>query len=198
MAGGRRIGHRAETVGQVIGAGQNRQHSWHRDRFRRLDCAEPGMRVRRPDHEGICLARQIEIVAVAALAGQEPPVFEAPYRLTYNLLPEGGGTGDGSKPMTPRVSYYLAPPKPVIVRPLQRRSRAAKSTKGSYEKNAHLYCSIGVSAVNFGCGELRAKPNLASISSTFSIAAKASPATFLAGRRASMSASQWILSIIVI
>ena len=85
MAGRRGIGHRSETVGQVIGARQNCQHIWHRDGVCRPDCAQPGMRVRRPDHEDVHLVRQIEIVAVAALAGQEPLVFEAPYRLPYNV-----------------------------------------------------------------------------------------------------------------
>ena len=52
-------------------------------------------------------------------------------------------------------------------------------------------------ALAIAAGPPRRKPNRPPTSSTSSIAARVSPATFLAGRPASMSASRWISSITV-
>ena len=72
---------RVETVGLYILGRQHRQHPGHRARLRRIDAAHPGMRVRRAHHDRIGLARQIDIVAIAAAPGQQAQIFAPPDRL---------------------------------------------------------------------------------------------------------------------
>jgi len=72
---------RVETVGLYILGRQHRQHPGHRARLRRIGAAHPGMRVRRAHHDRIGLARQIDIVAIAAAPGQQAQIFAPPDRL---------------------------------------------------------------------------------------------------------------------
>ena len=53
---------------EPVAAGQHGDHARHRERRRLVDRADHGMRMRRAHHRGIGLARQAEIVGVAALA----------------------------------------------------------------------------------------------------------------------------------
>jgi hypothetical protein len=62
--------------------GQDGQHARHRPRRRRADAAEPGMGMRRTQHDGVDETREGKIVEIAAAAGQKPGVFAALRRRT--------------------------------------------------------------------------------------------------------------------
>ena len=72
-----RAGH---AVGGEIVPGEHAEHTGHRFGGRLVDAGDPGMRERRPGDVGIGLAGTVEIVDVAALAGQKPLVFLAAQR----------------------------------------------------------------------------------------------------------------------
>ena len=81
MPGAERMRDRPQPVGQEIAAGQHRQHARHCARRRGIERADAGMRVRRAHHRRIGEVREGEIVAVAALADQQPAILPAPHRL---------------------------------------------------------------------------------------------------------------------
>jgi hypothetical protein len=72
---------RPQPVGFDILGRQYREHPGHRACCRGIDRAHPGMRVRRSHHDRVGLAGQVDIVAVAALPGQEALILAPPYRL---------------------------------------------------------------------------------------------------------------------
>src|SRR5690348_2591226 len=75
------MGDRVEPVGSSILAGQYRNHAGHCARRRRIDAADQGMCVWRPQRGGIDLSGKIEIVTVTAATGEEAQVLLATYRV---------------------------------------------------------------------------------------------------------------------
>ena len=73
--------HRAMAVGEIIGRGQHRDDARSGGGMRRVDRRDFGMGMRRAQDEGDCLARQVQIVAVAAAPGEKPLVLAAARRL---------------------------------------------------------------------------------------------------------------------
>jgi len=72
---------RGELVGEAIGAGEDPEHARHGARACRVDPEDAGVRVGRAHHRGKCLARELEVVAEAALAGHQARVLVARDRL---------------------------------------------------------------------------------------------------------------------
>ena len=71
----------------AIGAGEDAEHARHRRPPRAVSIRDDArMRMRRAHHRRIGLTRQAEIVAEAALAGEQPRVFLAPHRLADGRL----------------------------------------------------------------------------------------------------------------
>ena len=54
-----------------------------------VDRANAGMRMRRAQHEGMRLTRPVDVIDVAAMTGDEPPVLDAADRLTDAELLHG-------------------------------------------------------------------------------------------------------------
>ena len=82
----RRVGRdRLATIRLVVGAGEHREHATQRLRARRIDRLDARMRVHRTDHEGARLARQIDVIAEAAGADDEPRILLAANGLTDSL-----------------------------------------------------------------------------------------------------------------
>ena len=67
----------AEPVGQAVGAGEHAEHARHGLGARRIDAADAGMRMRGAHHYRIGLAVDAEVIAEAAMAGDEPRVLFA-------------------------------------------------------------------------------------------------------------------------
>ena len=70
-----------EIVGQAIGTGEDPKHARHGARARRIDAADAGMGMGRADHGRIGLMVELEVVAEAALAADEPLVLGTPHGL---------------------------------------------------------------------------------------------------------------------
>ena len=68
---------RLERVLERVGAGEHGNHSGQRHGARRVDGANAGVGMRGTHHYGIGLAFQIDVVAEAALPGDEPRVLLA-------------------------------------------------------------------------------------------------------------------------
>jgi hypothetical protein len=67
----------ADLVGGEIVAGQHGQHAGLGQRRRRVDSLDRGVRVRRAHEIGVGLSRDIDVVGVAALAGDIANIFLA-------------------------------------------------------------------------------------------------------------------------
>ena len=77
----REIGrYRVDAIRQQIGMGVHRHHARQSARGTRVDAHDAGMGVRRAQNIAAGLARQVEIVAVAAASGDQPQIFLAPRR----------------------------------------------------------------------------------------------------------------------
>src|SRR3989441_11716365 len=83
---------RPEAIGRGVLAGQHRDHARYLHGAGAVDAPEACVGVRRAHHARVGLARQVEVVAVATLAGDEAQVFPSPNRLAETL---GGGAGAG-------------------------------------------------------------------------------------------------------
>ena len=68
---------RPQSVGSAIGTGEDAQDARHGAGFCRSDTADARMRIRRAQHHRIGLARDIDIVAEPASAGQQPIILRA-------------------------------------------------------------------------------------------------------------------------
>ncbi len=75
------VGQRVEPVRQHVLGGQNGEDARHRPRRRRLDPPDQRMRMRRAHHHRIGLAGQVNIVAIAPVAGEEAQILPPPDRL---------------------------------------------------------------------------------------------------------------------
>ena len=75
-----------KSVGKRVLAGQDREYAGHGAGRGRIDPADQGMRVRRAQRRAMGLARKIEIVAVAAAAGEEAQVLLAAYGVSNTCL----------------------------------------------------------------------------------------------------------------
>ena len=76
----------ADAVTREIGGGVDRQHAGGCGGFAHVEAGHPGMGMRRAQHVEIGLARQVDIVGIAAMAGDETVVLEAPDRLAHSKL----------------------------------------------------------------------------------------------------------------
>ena len=76
----RKLANASQIRRPIVRAGQHREHARHRARCCRVDAADHGMRVRRAHERGVRLARQTDIVGIAARAGHEPRVLKARQR----------------------------------------------------------------------------------------------------------------------
>jgi hypothetical protein len=74
------VGQRVEPVGDDVGMGQHREDSGQGAGGGGVDRADQRVRVRRAHHHGTGLARQVDVVAVAAVAGQQAQILPPPYR----------------------------------------------------------------------------------------------------------------------
>jgi hypothetical protein len=72
---------RAEPGGKVVGAGQHSEHSRCGERRRLVHRDDAGMGIGRAHEAGLRLARQCDVVAEAAPAGQQAKILLAPHRL---------------------------------------------------------------------------------------------------------------------
>ena len=77
----RDAGHVAETFGRDILAGEEEQHARHAAGPRGVHPRNARVRRRRAQHVGMHHSRQDDVVGIAALAGDEPKIFEPPQRL---------------------------------------------------------------------------------------------------------------------
>ncbi len=66
---------RLEPIGADIGACEDTEHTRHATRFICVDTPNARMRMRRADEGGEDLARDMEIVGIAAVAGQQPEIL---------------------------------------------------------------------------------------------------------------------------
>jgi hypothetical protein len=69
---------RLQPVCQEVGAGEHRKHAVDGARFVGRDRTDVRMRVWRSHHRRVRLARQVEVVAEAAAAGEEAQVLLPP------------------------------------------------------------------------------------------------------------------------
>jgi hypothetical protein len=77
IRGERAVPDRLDAVGGEVGAGQHRHDPRDGERRRRVDAADARVRVRRADEADVKLPVGVDIVAVAAGAGDEARVFLA-------------------------------------------------------------------------------------------------------------------------
>ena len=77
----RMAGHIAEPVGLHVVAGQHQQHAGHAARRRRVDLADVRVRDLRAQHIGLRGFLKLDVVGIAALAGDQGLVFETLYGL---------------------------------------------------------------------------------------------------------------------
>ena len=68
---------RADLVGHSVGASENRQHAGRFQRGGSVDLVDRRMGVRRAKKIGVSLAGAVDVVCVAALAGDEADIFLA-------------------------------------------------------------------------------------------------------------------------
>ena len=82
---------RLQAVRCCVPAGQDRQNTRRTGRRPDIDAGNPRMRVRRANHIGIGLTRQVHVIGVLTGAGQKAGVLAAPNRfanpLRCHLLP---------------------------------------------------------------------------------------------------------------
>ena len=71
---------RTEAAGGEVGAMIDGMHARQRQRRRRVDAPDPGMGVRRAQHEAVQAVGDGDVVDVAAMPGQEPRILEATQR----------------------------------------------------------------------------------------------------------------------
>jgi hypothetical protein len=64
-----------EAISQHVGSRENRQHALRRLGRRGVDIPDPGVRMRRANHHGMCGARQASIIGILALPGDKPKVL---------------------------------------------------------------------------------------------------------------------------
>ena len=80
------LGHRrrqaAELVGRDIGAGEHGEHAGRGLGLGGIDALDAGMGVRRHDHDAVALLRQVDVVDIAAAAGDETRVLDPGHGLT--------------------------------------------------------------------------------------------------------------------
>ena len=76
----------ADAVARQVGGGVDRQHAGGGCGFARVEAGHPGMGVRRAQHVEIGLARQVDVIGIAAMAGDETVILEASDRLAYSKL----------------------------------------------------------------------------------------------------------------
>ena len=79
-------GDAADAVLLQIGGGVHAKDSWCLRRRRRVDSADAGMGVRRPQHVSHGLARKRHVVGIAAVTGDESRILGAAHRLTHAEL----------------------------------------------------------------------------------------------------------------
>ena len=66
-----------QPVGEAVGAAEDAEHARHRLGARRIDAEDARVRMGRAHHRRVGLAVEVEIVAEAAAAGDEPLVLLA-------------------------------------------------------------------------------------------------------------------------
>ena len=88
-AGGGEMRDALEPVGERVLAGQHREHAGHGARRGDVDRTDQRMGMRRAHRGAVGLARQIDVVAVIAAAGDEARVFLAAYRLSDACVHDG-------------------------------------------------------------------------------------------------------------
>jgi hypothetical protein len=110
----RHVRHVLEPVGRHVGAGQHGEHARHGARRRRVNAGDARMRVRGAHEHRIGLSGQVDVVAVAAAAGEQAPVFLAVQRLADDLRHGGEVDAPSCRRARPRgpwaVSITRAPP----------------------------------------------------------------------------------------
>ncbi len=72
----------AELVGDDIGAGEHREHALGRPSLGGVDAFDARMRMRRHDNGRVALVRQLDVVDIAAAAGDEARVLDPGHGLT--------------------------------------------------------------------------------------------------------------------
>ena len=77
----RAVGERLQPVGGRIRTGQDRDHARCGARRRDVDAPDPRMRVGRAHETRVRLARQVDVVAIAAVTNEEARVVLAEDRL---------------------------------------------------------------------------------------------------------------------
>jgi hypothetical protein len=85
-AGSGKVRNACEAIGGRVSARQNCEHAGHGACRFGVDCANPCVRMRRAHDRAVRLPRQIEIVAIAAEAGEEARILLAPYRVSDACL----------------------------------------------------------------------------------------------------------------
>ena len=76
-----RYAHDAELGFDKVLAGHDQHDAGRGLRRRQVERADPGMGVRRAQHESVCLAEQVVVVLETAVAAQKALVLETPHRL---------------------------------------------------------------------------------------------------------------------
>ena len=88
---------RADPVADEVFAGKDGEDPRRGNGGGRVDRADARMRMWRAQHEGIGLARTVEVVEVVAVTGDKAPILDAPDRLTDAELLHG------TSPPTPHI-----------------------------------------------------------------------------------------------
>ena len=83
-------GQGADTVGRQIGLGIDGQHAWRRARRLGIDFSQICVRVGRAQDVGMRLAGEVDVVRIAAVAGEEARVFGTRHRLADSKLSHEG------------------------------------------------------------------------------------------------------------
>ncbi len=83
---GHQAGNVADAVALQVGAGDDTHDALRLRRGGCLDLADAGVGMRRAEHISVGLARQHDIVGVAAVARDEAPILGAAHRLTHPKL----------------------------------------------------------------------------------------------------------------
>ncbi len=76
------VGNRLQSVGDEVAAGEHGEHAGRRHRRAGVDAADPGMGMGRAHHDRVDLARQVHVVGIAAVAGDEFQILAAADRLS--------------------------------------------------------------------------------------------------------------------
>src|SRR5436190_23642935 len=72
----------ADAVARQIVTGQDADDARRGAGRSGIDRADPRMRVRRAQHDGMSLTQAVDVIKVVAVAGQKAAVFDTPDRLT--------------------------------------------------------------------------------------------------------------------